>query len=175
MDPVFCAGSVAPDFRDIREFKDRTHFRDLPVECRTEALLKMARSIDLSDKFAYGAVFHLFADYTWDTGPQQAHRLSYSGDNWFMDYRREISSVGYKISRAYEWGLRIWEEMVKLPNETFLSVSDYPPCEVHDFLVRGRDSTAAEKVYTESFFTLEDTENYARDTVCRFCEFMKEV
>ena len=59
MDPVFCVGCVAPDCIDVREFKDHTHFRDIPTEARPAALRGFARGLDLSDQFLLGAVFHL--------------------------------------------------------------------------------------------------------------------
>lgn len=91
MDPVFCVGCIAPDCIDVREFKDHTHFRDIPTAARPAALRDFARGLDLSDPFLLGTVFHLFADYTWDVGPQKMHRDSYTGEDWFHDYRREIT------------------------------------------------------------------------------------
>ena len=103
MDPVFCVGCIAPDCIDVREFKDHTHFRDIPTAARPAALRDFARGLDLSDPFLLGTVFHLFADYTWDVGPQKMHRDSYTGEDWFHDYRREITLAGREIYRTNPW------------------------------------------------------------------------
>ena len=57
MDPVFCVGCIAPDCIDVREFKDHTHFRDIPTAARPAALRDFARGLDLSDPFLLGTIF----------------------------------------------------------------------------------------------------------------------
>lgn len=51
MDPVFCVGCIAPDCIDVREFKDHTHFRDIPTAARPAALRDFARGLTFPTRF----------------------------------------------------------------------------------------------------------------------------
>ncbi len=175
MDPVFCVGCIAPDCIDVREFKDHTHFRDIPTEARPAALRDFARGLDLSDPFLLGTVFHLFADYTWDVGPQKMHRDSYTGEDWFHDYRREITLAGREIYRTNPWCGRILDEMVSLPESAYFSMPEYPAPEIKRFLLHARDSASAEGEAGSAFFTRDLFEKYARNTSDEFTRFLEEL
>lgn len=171
----FFVGSVSPDCIDVREYKDRTHFRDIPIDTRLDALRKMARSLDLTDDYLYAVVYHLFADYTWDTGPQQLHRDLYKGDNWFPDYRFAINECGREIYHRYDWAKTIWDEMAKLDKSEYDLLPEYPADEIYAFILRGRDRQLVPLTKPSEIFTPELVDKYAAETAERFVGFMKTV
>ena len=63
--PLFCLGSLAPDYLSRREEKDAVHLRREPD--RYQALLRLAEQLDRKDPFEAGWLVHLLADLRWDT------------------------------------------------------------------------------------------------------------
>ncbi len=171
----FFVGCISPDCIDVREFKDRTHFRELPVEKRLGALREMARSLDMSDPYQYGVVYHLFADYTWDTGPQAAHRAWYRGDSWFTDYRFAINECGREIYRRYPWGEALWADMAALDESEYAAIPEYPTDAIKGFILRGQKRAAEEITKPSDFFTPDLVDAYCAETAARFREYEKTI
>lgn len=171
----FFVGNISPDCIDVREFKDRTHFRLLPVEERLDALREWARARDLSDPYQYGTVYHLFADYTWDTGPQAAHRRWYRGDDWFHDYRFAINECGREIYRRYGWAKGLWEDMAALDESEYASIPEYPAGEIKKFILHGQKRAAEELTKGSDFFTPDVVDAYCAETAARFREYEKTI
>lgn len=167
----FYVGNISPDCIDVREFKDHTHFRDLPEDRRLEALREMARRLDLSDPYQYGTVYHLFADFTWDTGPQRLHRESYTGDNWFPDYRFAINECGREIYRRYAWAPGLWEEMAVLDESEYDKIPDYPADEIKKFILHGQKRAAEAITAPSEIFTPKLVDSYCEKTARQFREF----
>ena len=171
----FFVGSISPDCIDVREFKDRTHFRNIPVEKRLDALRDMARRLNMSDPYQYGVIYHLFADYTWDTGPQAAHREWYHGDDWFRDYRFAINECGREIYRRYDWAEPLWADMAALDPSEYAAVAEYPPDEIKGFILRGQRRAAEALTKKSDFFTPELVDSYCAETAKRFREYEKTI
>lgn len=171
----FFVGNISPDCIDVREFKDRTHLRLLPDKERLPALRGTARSLDMDDPYQYGVVYHLFADYTWDTGPQKKHREWYRGDSWFRDYRFAINECGREIYRRYAWAKPLWEDMAALDMSEYSSVAEYPAEEIRRFILHGQKRAAEALTRTSDFFTPELVDSYAAETAGRFAEFIKTI
>ena len=171
----FFVGNISPDCIDVREFKDRTHFRELPVEKRLDALRDMARALDMSDPYQYGVVYHLFADYTWDTGPQAAHREWYRGDDWFHDYRFAINECGREIYRRYPWGEALWADMAALDESEYAAITEYPSDAIKGFILRGQKRAAEPITKPSDFFTPELVDAYCAETAERFREYEKTI
>ena len=171
----FFVGNISPDCIDVREFKDRTHFRDLPESERLDALRAMARRLDMSDPYQYGAVYHLFADYTWDTGPQAAHRAAYRGENWFVDYRFAINECGREIYRRYYWAKGLWEDMAALDESEYAAIPEYPAHEIKRFILRGQARSVELITKPSEFFTPELVDAYCAETAARFREYEKTI
>ena len=170
---AFFVGCISPDCRDVREFKDRTHFRNIPEEKRLDALRAMARRLDMSDPYQYGVVYHLFADYTWDTGPQAAHRRQYRGDDWFHDYRFAIKDCGREIYRRYDWCEGLWADMASLDESAYAAIPEYPADEIKRFILHGQKRAAQAPVAASEFFTPELVDAYCAETAERFREYAR--
>lgn len=173
---AFFVGNISPDCIDVREFKDHTHFRDLPEESRLDALRALALSYDWrNDEYLFGIIFHLFADYTWDTGPQRLHRELYRGDDWFHDYRREINEAGRSIYARYTWSSALWDDMARLDPSFYSGAPEYPPAEIKRFILHGKERAAVPCSSPSDIFTPDAVDSYASDTAARFTEFMKSI
>ena len=171
----FFVGNISPDCIDVREIKDHSHFRELPESERLDALRKMARTLDLDDPYQLGVVYHLFADYTWDTGPQAAHRAWYSGDDWFHDYRFAINECGREIYRRYGWCKGLWVDMAALDESQYSAIPEFPPDEIKDFILRGQKRSAIEPEAPSAFFTPELVDAYCAETAERFSDYRKTI
>lgn len=171
----FFVGCISPDCIDVRDFKDRTHLRLLPEEQRLPALREMARGLDMSDPYQYGVVYHLFADYTWDTGPQKLHREWYSGDDWFHDYRFAINECGREIYQRYAWAKPLWADMAALDESEYAAVGEYPAPEIKRFILHGQSRAAEELTRPSEFFTPELVDSYCAETAALFAEFVKTI
>lgn len=169
----FFVGCISPDCIDVREFKDRTHLRLLPEEERPSALRGMARTLDMNDPYQYGVVYHLFADYTWDTGPQRFHREQYTGDDWFRDYRFAINECGREIYQRYDWAEPLWAQMASLDESQYASLPEYPADEIKRFILHGQKRAAEKLSHPSEFFTPELVDRYCADTAERFREFQR--
>lgn len=173
---AFYVGNIAPDCIDVREFKDRTHLRNIPEESRLDALRALARTYDwINDEYLLGIIYHLFADFTWDIGPQKIHREKYTGDNWFIDYRREINEVGRQIYARHDWSKGLWDAMAELDPSLYASEKEYPPENIRAFILRNREKAALPCENPSKIFTPEAVDAYAAETAERFSKFMRTV
>lgn len=172
---AFFVGNIAPDCIDIREFKDHTHFRDIPEGERLDALRALARTYDLSDPFFLGIVFHLFADYTWDTGPQREHRERYVGDNWFTDYRQEIHALGQEIYARYGWSNPLWSDMAALDSSYYSSAAEYPSSEIQRHILSGWHHARIPGENTSAIFTAKAVDAYCARTAELFADFLRSI
>lgn len=173
---LFNIGTVAPDVTDIREIKDKTHFRDIPILTdRMNALINFAKNLDKNDDFIKGILLHLYSDYYWDIGPMQIFTKQYTGNNWFTDYRKEIKTVGSWLFHNKAWAPRIWEEMSKfeIPFET--QICEVTKENLTDFLTRNR-SWHSKTVFPESkIFTSEILENYSSQVAESFEGWLEKI
>lgn len=137
---LFYIGNVAPDAAYGREFKDKTHFRD--IQDRESALLKLADKIQ--NDFEEGVLLHLFLDWKWDSGPMQAFIRNY-GNDWFLPYREDIGQVSALLFHRDKWFGEMWEEMMEYdPGEYMLiykellcvTESEMAGTDITDFLRR---------------------------------------
>jgi len=101
---AFYLGCILPDCVDAdRDLKDRLHFRDVPQEERLMKLVAFGQTLAIAKPFDLGVLFHFYLDYLWDNGPQKAHRKRYTGENWFLDYRKELARAGSHTARRMPW------------------------------------------------------------------------
>jgi hypothetical protein len=172
---AFFVGSISPDCIDERAFKDHTHFRDLPESERLGALRKMARELDMSDPYQFGAVYHLFADYTWDLGPQADHRRQYKGDDWFHDYRFAINECGREIYMRYPWAKELWEDMAALDESEYAAIPEYPTDRIKSFILRGKKRSEEPITKPSEFFTPALVDAYCAETAELFSDYLKTI
>ncbi len=129
-------GNILPDAIDTdRAFKDHLHFRDLPEAQRPAALRRFAaEKLDLSKPFDLGVYFHFFLDLKWDAGPQKRHKETYTGECWFLDYRREITEAGYYIARTESWARPLWERLRRPEPRLYENTIGMPEKDILAFL-----------------------------------------
>jgi hypothetical protein len=168
--PLLYIGCVAPDCRDVRELKQKSHLRYLPQEERLAALAEKARGYDMGNDFQFGIILHLYTDFKWDTGPMQYHKDTYKGDTWFKDYRHEINTASVNLYHTLDWAPSVWSEIMKVPPEMYSSENDEFPTEdikkYLDFSLRyHRDAPS----WPESgFYSSEYINRFAIDTAESF-------
>ena len=123
---LFCVGNVAPDCVQEWKAKDRTHLRDR--EDREEALAALARSTDMSNDFLHGNILHLYLDWIWDRDFLVPYKKNYTGENWFIDYRNEISKASSWLFHHKTWSADVWNSMLECPAEQY-DLNPMFPCE----------------------------------------------
>ena len=131
----FYWGCILPDCVDHdRARKDELHFRSLPPEERLSALIAQGKKWDLKDDFSLGAFFHFYLDYLWDFGPQQAHRKSFQGEEWFPAYRKELRAAGSRMAQRTWENEALWQQLEKPDPALFSNPLDLPKEEIEEFL-----------------------------------------
>ena len=101
-DPLFCLGTLAPDYIGRREEKDAIHLRREPD--RPQALIRLAETLDRRNPFEMGWLVHLLADLRWDTTVIPAFRAALPPEaDWFPLYRRECHRAGYALYHSLPW------------------------------------------------------------------------
>ncbi len=169
MPSLFCIGCVAPDCIDIREIKDKEHLRLLPSEERLSILKARIKKANKGDLFYLGTVYHLYADYMWDIGPQRQHKDAYTGQSWFIDYRREIRLAGLEIYQQYSWCHGLFDRLLSVPSKEYSSIADYPPDKIREFIENSMKKTIdGAKEAQKSFFTPKTVSDFAKATADGF-------
>ena len=128
-------GSILPDCLDgYRELKDRVHFRDIPKEDRIPALIAFGKNLNLKRDFDLGVLYHFYLDYLWDYGPQSDHRKEHGEENWFVDYRKDLSRAGNSVSHRFPWAKDLWERLRAPKRELYENSLSLPEKEIREFL-----------------------------------------
>ena len=65
---------------------------------------------------------------------QKAHRLSYTGDLWFRDYRKELSRAGNRGAWRKVWARPLWERLKNADEALFENSMELPVEEIRSFL-----------------------------------------
>lgn len=171
----YLLGSILPDCLDAdREKKDRFHLRDQKPEDRLTALIRWAEGLDLEKPFSFGALWHLYLDYLWDNGPQSAHRRSYTGKSWFVDYRRELSSAGSRCAQRLSGNAALWARLAAAEAKAWQSELDLPDEEARAFLLHNA-RWHTETVLPESdFFTDEAVDRFLARSRRAFIDFLRD-
>lgn len=96
--------------------------------------MDLGKCLDLERDFDFGALFHLYLDYLWDNGPQMSHRKGYTGENWFLDYRKELKMAGSRAAQRAPWNREVWERLHFADPALYESILDLPKEEADAFL-----------------------------------------
>lgn len=176
----FFLGSILPDCLDCdREWKDRVHFRSIPQEERLAALITLAKELDLDRDFDFGALFHLYLDYLWDNGPQSAHRKSYTGSAWFVDYRKELSRAGNRVAQRMPWSRELWESLRDPDPSLYENSFHFPEEEIRIFLEKNYLWHTTERLPASEIFTDQLVDHFSQRAKRAFvgflCDFFPEV
>ena len=172
---AFLLGTVLPDCLDCdRAKKDHLHLRDIPREERLSSLILMGKSLDLSRDFDFGALFHLYLDYLWDNGPQAAHRKSYRGENWFLDYRKELKKAGSRAYLYMEGAEETWKRLKKPDPALFQSALNLPEEEAFAFLEFNCDFHISTRLEESEIFTDETVLRFTRRALRAYRGFLED-
>ena len=171
----FFLGNIFPDAIDNdRPFKDKMHFRDLPEEKRLPALTRFAREkLRLERDADFGVLFHLYLDQMWDEGPQKRHREAYRGENWFRDYRREISEAGSYLARTEKWAFPLWARLLHPEKEMIRNDIGLKDADIYKFLEYNVHWHTTEKIGPSRAFPPKEVEKFTRASILRFCRYME--
>lgn len=157
----FYIGNEAPDCMDVRELKDRSHFRKYK-EDREEKLIEYAESLDLNDPYLLGVVMHLYVDLLWDRGPMAEHKRNYKGDDWFRDYRWQIRLIGTHIYRNVDWSADLWSRMCEADRSLYNKLEAFPGEKVESYIIFNRDRDRSDEQ--------GESPDFPHDMVMEFCK-----
>lgn len=173
-DIAFYIGNEAPDCMDIREIKDKSHFR-IYTDDREQRLTEFARTLDLNDPYELGVLLHLYVDMLWDRGPMAEHRKSYKGDDWFHDYRWQIRLIGTHIYKTVEWSKDIWVDMCKADERKYSSLELFPSEKIKSYLVFNRDRDRSKETTPSPDFPPELVDRFCKDAVESFKGYLNRI
>ena len=172
-DVAFYVGSVAPDVIEDHLRKDHTHFRDRSD--RIQALNELADTIDWENEFELGVLFHLFLDYHWDKGPIQDFKDHYTGENWFLDYRKEIGKIAVWHYHNEPWSNTVWSKMreYRLPVEE--TICEIRRDELTSFLKKHHTRYIETEPVKAEFFPPKMVEDFIDKVIRAFIDWKKEL
>ena len=172
---AYFLGSILPDCVDAhREIKDRLHFRDVPTEERLQRLIRFGQSLDLSRDFDFGALYHFYLDYLWDNGPQKAHRKAHGEENWFVDYRKELSRAGSRTAQRMPWANGLWHRLHKPEKSLYENTMDLPENEIRAFLEFNFHWHTEQALPQSEVFTDELVDSFTKRARVAFAAFLRD-
>ncbi len=132
--PLFLVGNLAPDCLDIRELKDRTHFRSSPD--REGDLIRLRDRTDKNDPFHFGILLHLFLDYKWDRLTEHDFRDVFFPDGVFRFkyYRDQIHSATSYLYNTAPHSDALWQSLCDVDPEEYASHPDFAASDIKAFL-----------------------------------------
>ena len=168
-------GSILPDCVDAhRELKDHLHFRDVPPEDRLQSLIRFGKSLDLTRDFDFGALYHFYLDYLWDNGPQKAHRKSHGEENWFVDYRKELSRAGSRTAQRMPWAKDLWHRLHRPEKSLYENTMNLPEEEIVHFLDFNFHWHTEEALPESEVFTDELVDSFTKRARIAFTAFLRD-
>lgn len=168
-------GAILPDCVDAyREIKDRLHFRDVPPEQRLQSLIRFGQGLDLKKDFDFGALCHFYLDYLWDNGPQKAHRKMHGEENWFPDYRKELSRAGSRTAQRMPWSKELWTRLHTPAPALYENTMDLPEEEIHKFLEFNFHWHTEEALPESEIFTDALVDSFIRRACTAFAVFLRD-
>ena len=174
-DVAFYIGNEAPDCMDIREIKDKSHFRIYKGKERVDKLTEFARTLDLDDPYQLGVLLHLFVDLLWDAGPMAEHKKNYKGNDWFHDYRWQIRLIGTHIYKNVEWSKSIWAQMCEVDESKYDSLPLFPSEKIKSYLCFNRDRDRSAETTPSPDFPPELVDKFCVDAVAKFTDYLNSM
>ncbi len=165
-DVAFYVGSAAPDVIEDHIRKDHTHFRDRTD--RLQALNELANTINWENEFEIGVLFHLFLDYHWDKGPIQDFKDHYKGDNWFLDYRKEIGKIAVWHYHKEPWSNKVWNKMREYTLPVEETICEIRRDELSLFLIKHHSRYIETKPIVAEFFPPEMVDKFIEGVINEF-------
>lgn len=174
--PLLLLGNLAPDCRDVRSLKDKSHFRNIDVDKRLDALSVKAKEYDLSNDYYLGIILHLYTDFQWDTGPQLFHRNAYKGNNWFRDYRNEINKTSMYLYKITEWAPKVYRTIHSFPIDKIPDDPEFPQKDVKAYAdTQYKYHTESKEKLGSSFFNKDVVDVFSDHTSSEFKTWIKNI
>ena len=172
--PLFYAANLAPDCIDIREIKDKTHFRVLSPEEREAALVRLRDSSMGRGDLAEGICLHLFLDREWDAIMSGGMWERFPDPEGFRRYRAEISYVSRALFDLDPHAEEMWSSMEALDSSAYAGHPDFPAENIREFILYNADKHRHAERVTPEIFTVDFTLAFIDRTVERFRKFIGE-
>lgn len=170
---AFYLGCILPDCVDSnRTLKDHLHFRDIDPALRLPSLVSFGKGLQLSRPFDFGALYHFYLDYLWDNGPQSAHRRAYTGESWFLDYRKELSAAGSRCAQRAPWNDELWARLRSPAKELYENPLALPEDDIHAFLEFNAKWHTETRLPESEVFTDEVVEAFLKRAERAFLAFL---
>ena len=171
----FFLGCILPDCVDAhREWKDHLHFRDVPPENRLENIVLFGKALQLNEDFDFGMLCHFYLDYLWDNGPQREHRLRHGEENWFCDYRRELSCAGSRVAQRMVWATPLWKRLENPCASDYEGTLSFPEDEIRAFLSFNARWHTQEVLPQSKEFTDDLVDDFIQGAVRDFLAFFRQ-
>ncbi|MDR1765443.1 MAG: hypothetical protein LBR77_05025 [Lachnospiraceae bacterium] len=163
---LFWLGNIAPDAVGERAEKDESHFRNMAD--REAPMRELERSV--SGEFGEGVLLHMFVDWKWDLSMRDAY-IERMGDDWFADYRNQVSMAGSFIYHRAWWAEGVWEAMEAVPLGDYGVTPFAAPGDVRAFLVSNHHWHRERNTGPSQAFPPDVVSEFARRTAHEFMEW----
>lgn len=172
--PLFLIGTLAPDCLDIREIKDKTHFRI--SSDRTGDLRRLRDATDKSNPFDFGVLLHLFLDYKWDnvTENEFGNVFFPSGAFEFRYYREQITHATSYIYNHTEYSKQLWETLCSVSECEYDAHPDFRAKDIKQFLLYTAKWNEENSLSPSEVFVPEYVNGFILRSAAEFSDFLQK-
>ena len=166
----FYIGNLAPDANRERKKKDKAHFENIP-DIET-ALKEFALKAD--NDYLKGFLLHLYVDWKW----KSTHLIDFinkTGDQWFPQYREEISKITSYAFHNTEWADDLYKQLENWDYTGFAETEFITKENITDSIRRNRKWQIENKLESSSAFPPALIEKFANDTADDFIKWFADL
>ncbi len=171
-DILFLIGNLAPDCLDIREFKDRTHFRSSAD--RAGDLRRLRDATDRDDVFSMGVLLHLFLDYKWDslTSNEFGKVFFPNGVFAFKYYRDEVHKTSSYLYHNTPGAPELWHKLCGCPPEKYDVHPEFHAKDIREYLKVNAEWNEKIKTPPSDVFLPETVSSFIERSAREFKDFL---
>lgn len=166
----FYIGNIAPDC--VRD-KDKLHFRH--SRDRLIALKDFALSIDFEKDYYKGILLHLFLDYYWDIEAILNFRITCKQEDWYPNYREEISLAGAWIFHKDNFWRELFLEMKLHPIHNDKIIQEIKVDDLQAFINRNYEWHIKNKIGPSTIYTPSYIDAFTCKVVSDFRKWIKYI
>ncbi len=172
-DPLFLIGNLAPDCLDIRELKDRTHFRN--SKDRRGDLRRLRDNTDRSDDLELGILLHLFLDYKWDHVTEYDYRDTFfpNGEFLFKYYRGQIHDISACLYYASPENEKMWDTLCSIPVKEYDTHPEFRGKDIKEYLRTNHEWNKKVTPKHSEVFSDEFVDNFINTSARQFHDFLE--
>ncbi len=173
-DPLFLIGNLAPDCLDIREFKDRTHFRS--SKDRKGDLRRLRDDTDMSNDMELGVLLHLFLDYKWDHITENDFREIFFPDGVFrfQYYRGQIHNISACLYYASAENEKMWDTLCAVPMEKYDTHPLFRGKDIKEYLRVNAEWNKKVTAVQSEVFSPEFVDSFIKRSASQFKDFIEK-